>query len=120
MRLVEQEDQLSDFMNRKRRNFNKKNKKSGQTQTFRVKVPKEGEVICVVIALMGGNRLLVDCKDGKERMCRIPGRLRKRIWVREGDVAIVKPWDIEGDKKGDLVWRYNKLDVSWLKRKGYL
>lgn len=87
---------------------------------MRVRTPREGEVIGIVIALTGGMHLLVDCKDGKERMCRIPGRLRKRIWVREGDVVIVKPWDIEGHKKGDIVWRYNQSNLSWLRNKGYL
>lgn len=87
---------------------------------IRVRTPREGELIGVVLALMGGTRLLVDCKDGKERMCRIPGKLRKRIWVREGDVVIIKPWVIEGAKKGDIVWRYNRLNLSWLKNNGFL
>ncbi len=92
----------------------------GPAPVFRVKTPKEGEVLGIVLALMGGARLLIDCKDGKERMCRIPGKLRKRIWVREGDVVIIKPWEIEGDKKGDIIWRYNHIQTKWLKNKGYL
>jgi len=98
----------------------KSRKGNTKPQFTRVRTPREGEVICIVLSLMGGNRLLVDCKDGKERMCRIPGRLRKRIWVRDGDAVIIKPWDIEGDKKGDIVWRYNKIHLSWLKNNGYL
>lgn len=90
------------------------------SEPVRVRTPREGEVIGVVLALMGGTRLLVECKDGKERMCRIPGRLRKRIWVREGDVVIIKPWEIEGDKKADIIWRYDRINVSWLKKRGFL
>ena len=61
---------------------------------------------------MGGSRMKVACKDGKERMCRIPGKLRNRVWVRDGDVVIVKPFEIEGDKKGDVIWRYFPLSGS--------
>ncbi|MDD5023360.1 MAG: translation initiation factor eIF-1A [Candidatus ainarchaeum sp.] len=105
--------------NRGKGNFSRR-PQGGPDQPVRVKVPREGEVLCSVIALVGGSRLMVECKDGKDRMCRIPGKLRKKIWVNEGDIVIIKPWEIEGDKKGDIVWRYNKIDVSWLRKKGYL
>ena len=51
---------------------------------------------------------------------RIPGKLKKRIWVREGDAIAIKPWEIEGDKKGDVVWRYHPNEKAWLREKGYL
>ena len=86
----------------------------------RVRLPKKGEIFGEVIALVGGSRVRVDCADGKERMCRIPGKIRKRVWVKEGDVVLVKPWEIQSDQRGDIVWRYTQLQVEWLKRKGYL
>ncbi len=87
---------------------------------IRVRTPYEGEVLGTVIATVGGGRLQVDCKDGKERLVRIPGKIRRNIWVRPGDIVLIKPWEIEGDKKADIVWRYNHLQADWLKRKGYL
>ncbi|MBU0531940.1 translation initiation factor eIF-1A [Candidatus Micrarchaeota archaeon] len=84
----------------------------------RLRMPREGEVLGVVLGLMGGSRMKVACKDGKERMCRIPGKLRNRVWVREGDVVIVKIWEIEGDKKGDIIWRYWPLQAKILKEEG--
>ena len=59
---------------------------------IRLKLPRDNEVLGVIIAIVGGSRMKVSCKDGKERTCRIPGRLRNRMWVRDGDVVIVKPW----------------------------
>jgi translation initiation factor 1A len=53
-------------------------------------------------------------------MCRIPGKFRKRITVRVGDLVIVKPWTVEGDEKGDIVWIYNKTQSSWLRKRGYV
>jgi translation initiation factor 1A len=87
---------------------------------IRVRTPYEGEVLGTVIATVGGGRLQVECKDGKERLVRIPGKIRRNIWVRPGDTVLVKPWEIEGDKKADIVWRYNHLQADWLRRKGYL
>ncbi|MCX8175413.1 MAG: translation initiation factor eIF-1A [Candidatus Micrarchaeota archaeon] len=85
-----------------------------------VRLPREGEILGVVIGTLGGGRLQVQCKDGKERTCRIPGKIRRNIWVRDGDIVIVVPWEIGGDKKGDIVWRYNKYQAEWLRSKGYI
>ncbi len=93
-----------------------------QEQPLRVRLPnkKENEMLGVVLTLLGGARMQVLCEDGKERVCRVPGRLKVRLWVREGNVVIVKPWEIEGDKRGDIIYRYRPVEVEWLKKKGYL
>ena len=85
-----------------------------------VKLPKEGEILGVVIGTLGGGRLSVQCKDGKERICRIPGKIRRNIWVRDNDIVIIVPWKIGGDKKGDIVWRYNKYQAETLRRQGHI
>jgi translation initiation factor 1A len=86
----------------------------------RVRLPREGELLGLVTGISGGGRMTVMCSDGKERMGRIPGKLKKRIWVREGDAVTIKPWEIEGDKKGDVVWRYHPNEKRWLQDRGYL
>lgn len=87
---------------------------------FRMRLPREKEILGIVTGMMGGSRMRVTCKDGKERICRIPGKLKNNIWVKEEDVVIIKPWVIEGDKKGDIVWRYKPIQAQWLRHKGYL
>lgn len=86
----------------------------------RIKLPKGKEVFGVVISALGGARMMCVCADGKERVCRVPGRLKKEIWVKEGDVVLVEPWEIEADKKGDIVWRYKPIEAKWLREKGYI
>ncbi len=86
----------------------------------RVRLPREGELLGIVVGNVGGGRLQVQCKDGKERLCRIPGKIRRNIWVRQGDVVLVEPWKIEGEKRGDVIWRYNHLQADWLRNKGYI
>lgn len=85
-------------------------------QEVRLRLPREGEVLGRVEALHGGKHLTVKCMDGKVRQCRIPGKL-KRIWVREDDFVLVKPWEIQGDKHGDIVWRYIRVELENLRRK---
>ena len=103
--------------------FKNKNKKNNPTPTpegpIRVKLPKEGEVLGVLEQRLGASRILIRCLDGKSRNCRVPGRLKRKLWLREGDVVLVKPWEFDDDK-GDVLFKYNPTAVSWLKRKGYL
>lgn len=86
----------------------------------RVRKPRDNQVIGKVIEMLGADRLRVECGDGNERICRIPGRLKKRVWVQRDDIVLVEPWDIEGDEKGDMVWRYDKNKIPILKKKGLL
>ena len=106
---------------RSQRKTQKKFKKKTGTgvQEFRVRLPREGEIMGRVQELHGGKRMTVKCADGKLRMCRIPGKL-KRIWVRKDDYVIIKPWEVEGDKKGDIAWRYRQTEIDWLKQRGHL
>lgn len=86
----------------------------------RVRLPKGNEMFGKVTVLLGANRLRIDCEDGKERLCRIPGKLKKRVWTRVDDTVIIKPWDVQSESRADLVWRYRRTEVDFLKRKGYL
>ena len=87
---------------------------------FRVRTPRQGETLGVVEGMLGANKLRVRCQDDKLRICRIPGRLRKRVWVNEGDIILVKIWDIQGDKFGDVAWKYTPTQVLWLKKRKIL
>lgn len=89
-------------------------------QPQRVRTPRKGEILGVVVQLMGGARMIVQCQDGKERMCRVPGKIKKQIWVQENDYVIVAPWSIEPDAKGDIAYRYTKLQVEQLRRMGII
>ena len=88
--------------------------------TFRIRLPRGIETLGLVIGLVGGSRMIVTCKDGKERNCRIPGRLKNQMWVRDGDIVIVEPWEIQGDTRGDIIWRYTPLQARLLREKGYI
>lgn len=90
-------------------------------EAIRVRTPRkaDGEILGTVTKLLGGNHLSVCCLDNVTRMCRIRGKMKKRAWIREGDVVIVVPWPFQ-DEKGDVTWRYTGPQVDWLTRKGFL
>ncbi len=86
----------------------------------RARIPRENEVLGKLEQRLGGSRCRVRCLDGKERICRIPGRLKKSLWVRENDIVLVEPWELGGDTKGDIIFKYKPNQVSWLRNQGYL
>jgi translation initiation factor 1A len=65
---------------------------------------------------MGASRMNVICGDGKSRMARIPGRMKRRARVRAGDLLIIKPWDIQNEKS-DVVYRYTRTQSRILSKR---
>ena len=88
---------------------------------IRVKMPnlRVNEMFALAEQILGGRRVTVLCADGETRMARIPGKMRRRQWVREGDLIIVWPWDFQ-DAKADVKHRYTKTQAMYLYRKGVL
>ena len=87
----------------------------------KIRKPKreEEELFAVVDQKLGGNHVHVICDDGKERLGRIPGRFRKRIWILVGDVVICKLWEYRKDRC-DIVYKYRRNEVEKLRQEGYL
>ncbi len=71
------------------------------------------EVYGVVVEMLGASRVLVRCMDGEERICRIPGRMKNKVWISEDDIVIVEPWEWQ-DEKGDIVHKYGNNEVKLL------
>ncbi len=91
----------------------------GQESQIRVKMPRGKEIIGIIIQRLGGSRMFVSCMDRKTRNCRVPGRKRRELWLREGDVVIVEPWEFDGEK-ADVLYKYSKAAISKLKKMGML
>ncbi len=85
----------------------------------RAPLPKGEEVIGIIEQRLGGNKMLVICLDKKTRNCRVPGRLKRKLWLRPGDVVIVQPWELDKEK-GDIILKYKPNQIEWLKKKRYL
>lgn len=91
------------------------------TPVIRVRLPKKKnrEQFACAQLMMGANHIKVRCYDGVERMGRIKGKIKKRAWIREGDILIVVPWSFQ-DEKCDILHRYLPPQVDWLRKNNYL
>ncbi len=85
----------------------------------RVRLPRGRELIGVIEQRLGGNKMMVNCTDGKQRNSRVPGRLKRALWLRPGDVVIVEPWELDFTK-ADVLFKYRPNQVEWLKKNGHL
>ncbi len=97
-----------------------KRKVLSESELKELVLPEQGEILGRVIKLLGSDHILVKCVDGKNRLCRIRGKLKRKIWVRDNDVVLVAPWDFKADERADIVWRYTLAQVDWLKDNNYL
>ena len=88
-------------------------------EIVRVKLPRGREVLGIIEQRVGGARMIIKCSDGKSRNCRVPGRLKRSLWLRENDIVIVEPWEFD-DTKGDVLFKYNPTQMQWLRNRGFL
>jgi translation initiation factor 1A len=61
----------------------------------------------------------IKCTDGKTRNCRVPGRFKRSMWLRNNDVVMIEPWP-DDNEKGDIVFQYRGGQISQLRKKGLL
>jgi translation initiation factor 1A len=87
----------------------------------RVRTPraKDGEILGIADQLLGASRIKVMCEDGKSRIGRIPGKMKKRMWIRAGDLVILRAWEFQDDK-ADILHRYTKTESTYLSRRGVI
>lgn len=97
----------------------KYSRNNDEEKVVRVKLPKGDEIMGIIEQRLGGNKMMVNCFDGKTRNCRVPGRLRRKLWLRPDDVVIIEPWELNKDK-GDVIFKYRPNQVRWLKKNNYL
>src|ERR1041385_4914236 len=82
-------------------------------------MPQAGELLGRVIKLVGGDNIIVRCTDGKVRTCRIRGKIKRRMWIREHDLVLIAPWDFQSEK-ADIIWRYIAAHADKIKQDGHL
>lgn len=91
------------------------------TPAIRVRLPKKWkrEQFARAELMLGANHIRVRCADGIVRMGRIKGTMKRRTWIREGDMLIVTPWSFQ-DEKCDIIYRYVGTQTDWLRRNHHI
>jgi translation initiation factor 1A len=65
----------------------------------------------LVQATLGNGRMTVLCSDGSERLARVRGNMRRREWIRVGDMVLVGLRSFQEDKV-DIVFKYTPAEVA--------
>jgi translation initiation factor 1A len=78
-----------------------------------------GEVFAIANQLLGAARIRVMSEDNIPRMGRITGKMKKKMWIREGDLLIVRPWGFQ-EGKADILFRYSRTQAQYLARRNIL
>eukprot|EP00878_Enallax_costatus_P021005 GHUV01022222.1.p2 GENE.GHUV01022222.1~~GHUV01022222.1.p2 ORF type:complete len:101 (+),score=14.79 GHUV01022222.1:177-479(+) len=69
--------------------------------------------------MLGNGRLEAQCIDGTKRLCHIRGKMRKKVWVNNGDIILIGLRDYQ-DAKGDVILKYMADEARSLKQYGEL
>ena len=93
-------------------------KQDSSDEYIRLPLPKKnkGEMFAISDRLTGASRMIVVCGDGKSRMARIPGKMKRKARVRAGDLLIIQPWEIQ-DEKADVRYRYTRTQSRILSKR---
>ncbi len=93
----------------------------GGEELGRLPLPRRprGEIFAVASQLMGAARIRVLGEDSIARMGRITGKMKKKMWIREGDLLIIRPWGFQ-EGKADILFRYSRTQSQYLARRNLL
>jgi len=101
-----------------------KNRRRGKNMTSdemksELILKEEGQEYAQVIRMLGNGRLEGSCFDGTVRLCHIRGKMRKKVWVNQGDIILVGLRDFQ-DNKADIILKYSPEEARRLKAMGEL
>jgi translation initiation factor 1A len=93
----------------------------GGEEVGRLPLPRRprGEIFAIANQLMGAARIRVMGEDSVARMGRITGKMKKKMWIREGDLLIIRPWGFQ-EGKADILFRYSRTQSQYLARRSLL
>lgn len=93
----------------------------GAEELGRLPLPRRprGEIFGIASQLLGAARIRVMCEDSVSRMGRITGKMKKKMWIREGDLLILRPWGFQ-EGKADILFRYSRTQATYLSRRNLL
>ncbi|KAK4155127.1 hypothetical protein C8A00DRAFT_32020 [Chaetomidium leptoderma] len=100
-----------------------KNRRRGKNENDNEKreltFKEDGQEYAQVLKMLGNGRLEAMCFDGVKRLGLIRGKLRKKIWINNGDIILVSLREYQ-DEKGDVILKYNADEARSLKAYGEL
>ncbi|ORY66649.1 hypothetical protein BCR35DRAFT_308522 [Leucosporidium creatinivorum] len=69
--------------------------------------------------MLGNGRVEAMCFDGEKRLAHIRGKMRKKVWINQGDIILLSLRDFQDDK-ADVIQKYTTDEARNLKAYGEL
>lgn len=94
----------------------KKRGKNGlvESKSNKIQYATDFQVYGTITKIIGGGKFNVLCYDNNnERICRVRGNMRKKIWLNHGDTILIALRDF--GNMHDIIYKYNIDDVLKLK-----
>ncbi len=117
--MQKQENEFGDFEEIKEKSTYEDSKQEEQQGISRARSPKGRELIGIIVQRYGGNRMEVKTTDGKTRNCRVPGKYKRKLWLRPKDIILIIPWE-DDDGKGDIIYKYPPAAIQQLRKSGVI
>ncbi|RKP05783.1 hypothetical protein THASP1DRAFT_32388 [Thamnocephalis sphaerospora] len=94
-----------------------KNENDGEKRELVLK--DEGQEYAQVTKMLGNGRLEAQCFDGEKRLAHIRGKMRKKVWINQGDIVLLSLREFQ-DNKADVIMKYNPDEARALQKAGEL
>jgi len=95
----------------------RRGKNENETEKRELVFKEDGQEYAQVTKMLGNGRLEAMCFDGSKRLCHIRGKLRKKVWINQGDIILIGLRDYQ-DAKGDVILKYTPDEARNLKTYG--
>ncbi|GAA5838038.1 hypothetical protein JCM11251_006831 [Rhodosporidiobolus azoricus] len=80
---------------------------------------EEGQEYAQVLKMLGNGRVEAMCFDGEKRLAHIRGKMRKKVWINQGDIILLSLREFQDDK-ADVIQKYSADEARKLKQYGEL
>ncbi|XP_032666280.1 uncharacterized protein LOC116841909 [Odontomachus brunneus] len=95
----------------------RRGKNENETEKRELVFKEDGQEYAQVTKMLGNGRLEAMCFDGVKRLCHIRGKLRKKVWINQGDIILIGLRDYQ-DAKADVILKYTSDEARNLKTYG--
>ncbi|XP_022906439.1 eukaryotic translation initiation factor 1A, Y-chromosomal [Onthophagus taurus] len=95
----------------------RRGKNENETEKRELVFKEDGQEYAQVTKMLGNGRLEATCFDGVKRLCHIRGKLRKKVWINQGDIILIGLRDYQ-DAKADVILKYTPDEARNLKTYG--
>ncbi|GMM31058.1 Tif11 protein [Martiniozyma asiatica (nom. inval.)] len=99
-----------------------KNRRRGKNENYSKRellYKEEDQEYAQITKMLGNGRVQCSCFDGEVRLGHIRGKLRKKVWMQQGDIILVALREFEDDRC-DVVHKYNADEARALVQQGEL